>query len=308
MTFNWFKKKKKKEEKEGEEGVNKEIKEKEGGIKEKLIEEESSLNSTGIPVSKEDIIIEVGLEESPEGAEIKKEDKLKGELVELEEAKVEPECEECDKQKHELFSVIINGKIKKLCRECIELSDAIIMEKEKYYKKDKKIVQSPERQYPKRELVFEYGKVVRNARERRGLNVREFTKAISESEGVIELIERNEIAPESAIRKIEQYFGIMLVNPFYLKKPSRKMKAFLAGDERENLRRAWEEKRKKYLEEKRKLLSMGKEKPVEIDFKKTNLKVGDLKEIHEKKFERDKDEEITDKGSEKEKKEHWQTY
>jgi len=62
-----------------------------------------------------------------------------------------------------------------------------------------------------RELIDDYGTVVRNAREAKGMDIDEFAKSIFERRGIIARIEANDLVPDDKmINKLEKALGITL--------------------------------------------------------------------------------------------------
>jgi putative transcription factor len=62
-----------------------------------------------------------------------------------------------------------------------------------------------------RELIDDYGTVIRHAREAKGMDLEEFSKSIFEKKGIIAKIEANDLIPDDKmINKLEKALGITL--------------------------------------------------------------------------------------------------
>lgn len=114
------------------------------------------------------------------------------------------ECEVCGKGKIAYYA-IIEGATLGVCRMCAKYSNAVkpIVEKQppSASTKEEGIV----------ELIDDYGKKIKEARERKGMNVEELAKKINEKVGYLERIEKERTTPdEKLIRKLERELGIKL--------------------------------------------------------------------------------------------------
>jgi len=136
-------------------------------------------------------------------------------------------CEMCGKEVPVTKPMLVEGTKLNLCQNCARFGDE--------YKQANSPAGSPGSPVPKtviderlqrrerrmqtkdiystttRELIDDYGTMIRNAREAKGLDLEEFAKSIFERKGTIARIETNDLVPDDKlIAKLEKALNIIL--------------------------------------------------------------------------------------------------
>lgn len=134
-----------------------------------------------------------------------------------------------------MFKASIEGSVLEVCEGClsygkkIEEPVIIITTKPK-----PRYMEIPEEIEEKEEFfVDNYGKIVENARKKRGLTREKFAKKINEKDSVIRRIEMEEMTPDDKLtKKLENFLGIRLKESYEKmnKKEIIKKKELTIGD------------------------------------------------------------------------------
>lgn len=116
------------------------------------------------------------------------------------------DCEVCGKDSRELFLISVEGTKLKVCRGCSTCGTFIA-----------KVQEPIERMFaiaseePETELVDDYTKLIRGARQKDGLTQEDLAKKINENLNVLKKVEKGELTPpEKLSRKLEKLFKIRL--------------------------------------------------------------------------------------------------
>jgi putative transcription factor len=123
-------------------------------------------------------------------------------------------CEICGSPTEHLFSVLIEGATLRVCGSCAKLGSPV-----RERKVIKVAVQRPKSsssslEEPSMELVQEYHKVIKQARERLGLSQEQLGRKINEKSSVIRLMESGKLKPNDLlVRKMEHALKIRLLAP-----------------------------------------------------------------------------------------------
>jgi len=132
------------------------------------------------------------------------------------------ECVLCGKETRELVKVEIEGAEIEVCKDCAVAGKFKVKEQKEVYKpiKRKFFLPVPE----ELEFIPDYGRIIKKAREAKGLSRKEFAKIIAEKESMIKRIEEEKAMPYEKLReKIEKILGIKLLQK-YEEKAKRKGK------------------------------------------------------------------------------------
>ena len=139
-------------------------------------------------------------------------------------------CEMCGKSVPFTKSVMIDGAKLEVCPECARFGDdykaslspqssgqstggSRTVIEQRLEKREKRMgTKDVYAQAKTVEVVENYGKVVRDAREAKGMDLDEFSKFISEKKGTIAKIEANRLIPDDKlVKKIEKALDIKLL-------------------------------------------------------------------------------------------------
>ncbi|MEM5801897.1 MAG: multiprotein bridging factor aMBF1 [Candidatus Aenigmatarchaeota archaeon] len=118
------------------------------------------------------------------------------------------ECNLCGKKVNFLNKIEIEGSVLEVCNKCTKFGRRVV-EIENY----KPIVNPLQLNFQEKEweLIENYGKYIKKARENKGLNLEEFAKRLNEKVSVIRRIEANLMEPdEELLKKIENFLEINL--------------------------------------------------------------------------------------------------
>ncbi len=141
------------------------------------------------------------------------------------------ECSICGREVDRIFKAEVEGSIVEVCENCLKFGRKIEEVKPLMIKKKPKpITTPPEEQII---LIHNYGKIIKETREKRGLTRKEFAKKISEKESVIRRIEMEEMIPDEKLRKkIENFLDISLTEKYEEKRIESKARrvALTLGD------------------------------------------------------------------------------
>jgi len=115
-------------------------------------------------------------------------------------------CEICGKETKDLVKIVIEGTILKVCMACAKYGK-IIDKKEEV---EEKVVKEIEDFYE--DIVEDYAKRIKEAREKTGLSIKEFCKKYNLKENIMRKIERGELVPDIELaRKLEKILKIKLI-------------------------------------------------------------------------------------------------
>lgn len=119
------------------------------------------------------------------------------------------QCEICGSQSA-TRKIAMDGNELIVCNNCVGYGKEI-RERELPVKQKKQIF-SPEPLPEVDELIAEYGKIVRQARERKGLTIKELAEKVFEKELVLHKIEQQKMQPDDKlIGKLQKLLGIELL-------------------------------------------------------------------------------------------------
>lgn len=139
-----------------------------------------------------------------------------------------PFCDICGREAY-LLTALVEGTELDVCEEC-SIHGKVLKRPKPIFKEDKKIKE--ERVV---DFVSGYGNLVKRARERLGLNQKEFAKRLNEKETIIQKIETEKIKPTIELaKKLERSVGIKIIEELKnntIKKEKRKeISQFTFGD------------------------------------------------------------------------------
>ncbi len=119
------------------------------------------------------------------------------------------QCEICGKDTN-LVKAIIEGIELNVCSNCAKFG-SVIKIAPKFVPKPKKVVV----EQPEEGIVEDYGKLIKNAREKLGLKQEELALKLNEKHTLVHKWECNELKPtiESA-KKLEKFLGIKLMQVY----------------------------------------------------------------------------------------------
>ena len=129
------------------------------------------------------------------------------------------QCELCGKEVNKLTPVRIEGVEMQVCDECAKFGVA----PKSYSRKPKTVLgrgapQTKKTNRPKRDLfdslkiiVEDYGDVIKEARMKKGMDLKELAKRVGIKESTLHKIERNELEPEEKyVKRLEKELNISL--------------------------------------------------------------------------------------------------
>lgn len=118
-------------------------------------------------------------------------------------------CEICGKKEGEMVDAIVEGSMLKVCSSCSKSGTVIPILKQPIVRKEKESGFASEEV----EVIIEnYFKVIKRAREKKGLTQEELAKDIGEKESTIHHIESGNMKPNFKLaNKLKVYLGIDLV-------------------------------------------------------------------------------------------------
>jgi putative transcription factor len=122
-------------------------------------------------------------------------------------------CELCGRDLEEFFSAIIEGSTLQVCSNCSKFGQVV--------ERKGKINVIPIKQKVRRNeediefIVPEYSKLIKEAREKKGLTQEELAKNINEKESLIHQVESGHMKPDLNLAlKLGKYFEINLVEKY----------------------------------------------------------------------------------------------
>ena len=139
------------------------------------------------------------------------------------------QCAVCGREA-KLVKIELEGAIVEVCDKCSSLGKQVAIPEYKPVKRGIKL----EFKEDDKEVVPKYGKLIENARMKKGLSREEFAKALAEKESVVRRLELEEMVPDMELaRKIESLLGIKLVEDYKdvkVKKEEKKKLGLTLGD------------------------------------------------------------------------------
>ena len=120
-------------------------------------------------------------------------------------------CELCGRPAQELFRVVIEGAVLRVCSRCKISGKPLPERRVAPRRRPVPLREPPELSW---EIDPEYPRLVREARERAGLTREELARLIGEKESVVRRIERGELKPSLALaRKLEHALKVEIIRP-----------------------------------------------------------------------------------------------
>ena len=143
-------------------------------------------------------------------------------------------CEICGKEDN-LVKAKIEGAVLEVCKSCAEAGEIVEKPQKKTKKKPKKRKKKSKSYEMKEELVRNFDKEVKSAREDKGLSMKELAEEIKEKESVIKRIEQGKLNPSKDLaKKLERTLEISLYEKMkpadYDSKSSKSSKEMTIGD------------------------------------------------------------------------------
>ena len=124
------------------------------------------------------------------------------------------ECEICGKEVFKAVTIDIDGTQFDVCDRCVSLGKKIELQEEKPERKPKSFVSKTGNFSPAltaSTLIEDYGKKIMQARQRKGLKLKDLAMKIYEKESVIQRIEAEKFRPsDKVIKKLENELEIKL--------------------------------------------------------------------------------------------------
>jgi len=123
-------------------------------------------------------------------------------------------CEICGKLIENLTTIEIDGTQFDVCESCSSLGKKLEVEEEKFERKPQ--IQRTQKSFSQTDLketalIEEFGKKIMQARQRKGLKLKDLALKMYEKESVIQRIESEKFIPsEKTIRKLEKELEISL--------------------------------------------------------------------------------------------------
>ncbi|NLF34293.1 MAG: TIGR00270 family protein [Thermoplasmatales archaeon] len=133
-------------------------------------------------------------------------------------------CEMCGKEVPFTKAVIVEGTKLNVCQNCARFGDdfrsgsgtgapmgASVVEERLQRRERRMQTKDVYAGTASVEMVEDYGRIVREARERKGLEQEEFANSISEKKGIIAKVETNSLIPDDKlVRKLEKALDVKL--------------------------------------------------------------------------------------------------
>ncbi len=121
------------------------------------------------------------------------------------------ECEICGRKSEELYLVDIDGTQLSVCRKCAsgkEILQTFVKPQE-----ERKMVYTRAPDLSAGEIVDNYGRVIRQARESMGLPAKVLAERINEKESTLVRVEAEHALPDDRlVKKLEKALGIRLIS------------------------------------------------------------------------------------------------
>jgi len=119
------------------------------------------------------------------------------------------ECEICGREA-KLFLCVVEGNELWLCKKCAKFG----VKKENKQVSKKQVLYLPKKPLENEEVSLlrkDYGRIIREARQKKNLTIAELAKKIFEKESYLRRIENQQTEPEERIiKKLESFLGIKL--------------------------------------------------------------------------------------------------
>lgn len=117
-------------------------------------------------------------------------------------------CELCGAKTFNLQEKIIEGAKLSVCQNCGGSKHSKNVFQKKIFFKQKTI---PKKNFTEKILVEDYGKIIKNAREKKGLTIKKLAGIIKEKESYLHRIENQQTEPdEKTAKKIEKTLSVTL--------------------------------------------------------------------------------------------------
>lgn len=132
-----------------------------------------------------------------------------------------PECTLCGKNVDKLFLAEVEGSEIEVCEDCGKFGRVIEELRPKKEKERKFLIEkeAPELEEPEEEFKPNYGKLIIQARQKMGLERKEFAMKINEKGSIIRRVELQQMVPDENLkRKIEDFLDIELTQIYKQKK------------------------------------------------------------------------------------------
>ncbi len=135
-----------------------------------------------------------------------------------------PGCELCGKDTN-LVSAMIEGGMLSVCQKCAKFGQVVAVPLQAQRR-----MKSPAAEEAEQEIIAsDYARLVKDAREGRGLTQEQLAKAVSEKESFIHKIESGKMEPPlKTAAKMEQFLGIKLIEK-YIASSYKQEKSFAEG-------------------------------------------------------------------------------
>lgn len=122
-------------------------------------------------------------------------------------------CDMCGSAK-DLVKAVIEGAELDVCPNCAKFGKIIVKPQKKFFKniETRRQTAPVKRTETIQVIVPNFGQLIKNAREKKGIKQEELAKKIAEKESLVNKIEAGHLKPSiSAARKLEQFLNITLI-------------------------------------------------------------------------------------------------
>lgn len=126
-------------------------------------------------------------------------------------------CDMCGSSTNQLFVVAIEGSDLKVCKKCSSFGRIknvinIPIKKRKILKEEGENVFHKPKIEQVQVIVSDFGNIVKNARERKGLKQKDVARLIKEKESIVHKVESGSFKPSIKLaEKLERFFKIKLI-------------------------------------------------------------------------------------------------
>ncbi len=121
------------------------------------------------------------------------------------------ECELCGRKTDSLVKIEIEQTTLEVCRSCAKHGKGY---QEPTYRNRRELTKNIKHESKfnvEKQLVENYGSLIRNARQRKNLTLSELARQINETESYLDRVEKERTIPEEkVIKKLEKFLGIAL--------------------------------------------------------------------------------------------------
>ena len=123
------------------------------------------------------------------------------------------QCEICGKELQNPRKAKIEGSILTVCGECVKLGTEVFFAEQPKQPYMRKITPAYQQEIEEEGMLSEdYPKLIRQAREKRGMNRKEFAMMLNERESIIDKLESGKFHPDdNLVKKLQKRLGIRLV-------------------------------------------------------------------------------------------------